>query len=404
MSRVGGMRTAAPLLLTLAMFMVLVGLAVVADADPRFDLGISTAVFFLGIAAWAVLQASVGSVIAWRRPENRVGRLMQASGPLLIGIFLGYLIGAWRYATVGPSDVLGGVAAWWGSLSILPALFVAFPMLGLLFPDGRLPSRRFVWPLRAIVAGLVVPTLLFAIGRGPIDAELPDNPFGLVAIPAAVRETASLVATVALIAGLGLAVAAVVGRWRRGDRRERAQLKWLLAAFSVAPILFAVSWAGPDGDPADLIDALSAVSVILVPLAVGIAVLRYRLYDIDRIISRTLAYGALSVLLFAIFFAANVLLQPLISPLVGGNVVATAAATLLVASLFQPLRRRSQAVMDRRFHRAGYDADRTVAAFAGRVREGVDLLRLVLDLERTTAAAMEPTTTSVWLRRARDPR
>ena len=360
--------------------------------------------FFLGIAAWAALQAGVGTVIAWRRPENRVGRLMQASGPLLIGIFLGYLIGAWRYATVGPSDVLGGVAAWWGSLSILPALFVAFPMLGLLFPDGRLPSRRFVWPLRAIVGGLVVPTLLFAIGRGPIDAELPDNPFGLVAIPAAVRETASLVATVALIAGLGLAVAAVVGRWRRGDRRERAQLKWLLAAFSVAPILFAVSWAGPDGDPADLIDALSAVSVILVPLAVGIAVLRYRLYDIDRIISRTLAYGALSVLLFALFFAANVLLQPLISPLVGGNVVATAAATLLVASLFQPLRRRSQAVIDRRFHRAGYDADRTVAAFAGRVREGVDLLRLVLDLERTAAAAMEPTTTSVWLRRARDPR
>lgn len=392
----GRLRTFAPLAITLVMFATL-AVGIVATDGPRFELGLETSVFVLAIAAWATLQAVVGTIIAWQRPENRIGRIMQSSGPLLIGIFLGYLIGAWRYATFGSDDLLGGIAAWWGSISILPAIFVAFPLLGLLFPDGRLPGPRFLWPLRVVVVGLLGPTTFFALGAGPVGRELPDNPFGLIAIPAAVRETANLISTVALIASLVLAIAAVVSRWQRGDALERAQLKWLLAAFSIAPMLFAMSWAGPDVDPADIIDALSAVSVSLVPISIGIAVLRYRLYEIDRIISRTIGWALVTGVLLAVFGLIMVGLQALLTDLTQGATLAVAASTLVAFALFQPLRRRVQRAVDRRFDRTRYDAARTVAAFAEMVRDEVVLERLIDTFVASAGHAVRPERATVWL-------
>lgn len=237
-------RAVAPLALTLLLFTALVGLVVTVSDDPAFMLGLETSAFVLAVAAWAVLQALVGTVIAWRRPHHRIGRIMQASGPLLLCVFLGYIIGAWRYVTAGADDLIGGLAAWWGSSTILVSVFVALPLLGLVFPDGRLPSPRFAGTLRAIIIGLVGPSLLYAVHSGPVDADLPNNPVGIVPFSGEMREVLNLISTVALIGGLALAVSAVITRWRRGDPLERAQLKWLLGAFAVSPVLFAVSWPG----------------------------------------------------------------------------------------------------------------------------------------------------------------
>jgi hypothetical protein len=397
MSRGAAARTTLPLAATLALFATLVALAVAADADPRFDLGLGTTVFFLGIAAWATLQAAVGTVIAWRRPDNRIGRIMQASGPLLVLAFLGYLVGAWRYVVAGSDDLLGGTLAWLGATSLLPSLFIAFPLLGVLFPDGRLPSTRFALPLGAVIIGLLVSTLLFALHAGPVDTDLPRNPFGILPFSSDVRELLNLLSTVALIGGLVLAVAAVITRWRRGDPTERAQLKWVLGAFASSGVLFAISWAGPDEGPAELLDALGAVSANLIPIAIGVAVLRYRLYEIDRLVSRTITYGLVTAILFAVFTGFTVVMSSALSS-TGGDALTTAAATLIVATLFNPLRRRVQRVVDRRFNRARYDAQQTASGFADRLRHQLDLPMLSAELQRATIDSVEPHATAVWLR------
>lgn len=390
-------RAIAPLVLTVVLFAVFMTvLGRVAD-DPDFDIGVESAAFVVAIALWAVLQASVGTVIVWRRPRNRIGRVMQVSGPLLILVFLNYNIGAWRYVTHGPGDLLGGLAAWWASSTILLTVFIALPLLGLLFPDGRLPSPRYAWPLRAVGAGLIGPTLLYALAAGPVDADLPNNPLGILPISEAQREMLNLISTVALIVGLALAVGAVITRWRRGDPLERAQLKWLLAAFAVSPILFALSWAGPDEGPGDYLDALSAVSAILVPIAIGIAVLRYRLYEIDRLVSRTITYGLVTAVLFAIFLATTVVIGSAVGS-TGDDALTTAASTLVAAAMFNPVRSRVQRFVDRRFNRARYDAQRIAAGFADRLRHQLDLPMLSEELRQATVQTVEPRATAVWLR------
>lgn len=397
MRRRGALTTIAPLVLTAVLFVALVGLAVAADADPRFELGLETTVFLLAIAVWAVLQATVGTIIAWQRPDNRVGRIMQASGPLLHVVFLGYLAGAWRFIAAGPDDVAGGFLALLGSSSLLPSLFVAFPLLGVLFPDGRLPSPRFAWPLRIVIVGLVVTTVLFALHAGPVDRDLPENPLGLLPFSSDVRELLNLISTTALIGGLGLAVAAVITRWRRGDPIERAQLKWVLGAFASSGVLFAISWAGPDEGPAELLDALGALSANLIPIAIGIAVLRYRLYEIDRLVSRTVTYGLVTAVLFATFLAATVVIGSAVGS-TGDDALTTAGSTLIAAAMFNPVRSRVQRLVDRRFNRARYDAQRIAAGFADRLRHQLDLPMMSEELRQATTQTVEPSATAVWLR------
>lgn len=398
MTSVGRLRAVAPLAVTLILFAAFVSLLAVVAADPTFALGVETAAFVLAVAAWAVLQASVGTVIAWRRPEHHIGRIMQVSGPLLLGIFLGYIIGAWRYQSFGTDDLLGGVAAWWGSTTILVSLFVALPLLGMLFPDGRLPSPRFGWPLRLVLAGLIVPSLVSAFRRGPVDRELPTNPFGFLSYGQDLRELLNLVSTVALIGGLALAVAAVVMRWRRGDPLERAQLKWLLGAFAISPLLFAVSWAGPDEEgPGDVIDAPSAVSAILVPIAIGIAVLRYRLYEIDRLVSRTITYGLVTGVPLAIFTGVTVVMGSAAGS-ADEDALTTAVSTLVAVAMFNPVRSRIQRLVDLRFNRARYDAQRTASGLAGRLRDQLELPMVTEELWRATIQTVEPRATAVWLR------
>jgi hypothetical protein len=395
-------RAVLPLVLTVLLLLALmVALAGVAG-DPGFDVGMESGAFVMAIAMWAVLQSLVGTIIVWQRPHNRMGRIMQAGGPLLLGVFLGYLVGAWRSSTVGPDDVIGGIGAWWGSSTILISIFVALPLVGLLFPDGELPAPRFVWPLRAVVLGLVGPSVVFALRRGPVDDGLPTNPFGILPISQDVHELLSLISTVALIGGLALAVGAVITRWRRGDPLERAQLKWLLGAFAISPVLFALSWAGPDAGPFDYIDAMSAISASLVPVAIGIAVLRYRLYEIDRLVSRTITYGLVTAVLFAAFAGVTLVMGSALGA-TGSDALTTAVSTLVAAGLFNPVRRRVQQLVDRRFNRARYDAQRIASGFADRLRHQLDLPMLSEELQRATIQTVEPHAAAVWLR-PRGPR
>jgi hypothetical protein len=195
----------------------------------------------------------------------------------------------------------------------------------------------------------------------------------------------------------------VVIRFRRGASVERQQLKWLIAVASVAAVAFPTSFILPESAVADAAFMVGLLALFALPIAIAVAVLRYRLYDIDRIISRTIAWAVISAVLIAAFAILVVGLQAALAGLTQGQTLAVAASTLIAFSLFQPVRRRVQGIVDRRFDRSSYDAQRTADAFAARMRDQVDLGTLARDLELTVSGAVRPTTTALWVHR-RDAR
>jgi hypothetical protein len=202
----------------------------------------------------------------------------------------------------------------------------------------------------------------------------------------------------ALPFALLLAVAAVIVRMRRSVGVERAQLKWFVAANIAVGAFWTLSLAGVARPNPTIFDVLAAGSLSLPPIAVGVAILRYRLFEIDRIISRTLSWAAVTGLLGAVFVGLVVGLQALSADITGTNTLAVAASTLAVAALFQPLRRRIQSAVDRRFNRARYDAQRTTDAFSEQLRNEVDLVRLRAAVVDTVEEAVRPVRATVWLR------
>jgi len=193
-------------------------------------------------------------------------------------------------------------------------------------------------------------------------------------------------------------------RYRRAASIEREQLKWFAAVGVIVGPAFVVGViaGGSSNTVTPVSEAGFAVAfvglIFLLPIAIGIAILRYRLYEIDRLISRTIAYGVLTVIVAGLFVGCILGLQAVLAPVTQSNELAVAGATLLVFSLFQPLRRRVQRLVDRRFNRSRYDAERTIAAFAGRLRDEVDLEAVRADILATVDAALEPSTVSLWLR------
>jgi hypothetical protein len=331
------------------------------------------------LVVWGVsstVTTSVGALILWRRPGHRMGRLL---------IAVGVLFGA-TAALSAVTAIVDPTGSRFGRLTAIAnvsrellgtvSLLVGSIVVVVRFPSGRRTSRL------GLVIEVLVASAVFEMALGRM-------------VPA-VDEWLGSVGILPGLVAYPLAVVDIVVRYRHAAAVERAQFRWLIAAATVPGALVVLMLMF--GGRADWLWGVWIASTILPTLAVGVAVLRYRLYEIDRIISRTIAYGALSLVLFAIFFATNVLLQRTISPFVDGNDIATVASTLLVASLFQPVRRQAQRVMDRRFHRARYDAEQTLDAFAGRLRHGVDLPRLVGDLRRTAGEAVEPSASVVWLR------
>jgi hypothetical protein len=296
---------------------------------------------------------------------------------------------------------LAGLMGLVGGLGIYPTIIIAGPLLALLFPDGHLPDPRWRWPVALIAAILALGSVLVLVRPGPIGEGLATNPFGIGGVPwlEAVAPFGESLGTIALLTSLVLVLVAVGLRYRRSASGEREQLKWFVAANVLVMIFLFLSLADGATEPTAF-DLLAVTSLSLPPIAVGIAILRYRLYEIDRLISRTLSYGVISITLVLVFTAVVLGLQAVLDPLTGGNTVAVAASTLIVAALFQPLRRRIQGVVDRRFNRARYDAQVTVDAFAVQLRDEVDIERLRVALVATVDDAVRPARSWLWLRNA----
>ena len=218
-------------------------------------------------------------------------------------------------------------------------------------------------------------------------------------MPPALIDVGDVLTGLGIVAVSVLGAAAVVVRYRRGTQVERQQLRWFLAAVLLAVIPIAVSPQQGIGGPIWLL--VAAVGLLLVPISVGIAVTRYRLYEIDRLISRTIGWALVSGLLVAVFAALVVGLQGLLAGFTQGQTLAVAASTLVAFALFQPLRRRVQRAVDHRFDRARYDGDRIVASFAERLRAEVDLVEVVDGMRATVEATVRPGSAGVWLRAAR---
>jgi hypothetical protein len=362
--------------------------------------------------AWgAVVFSTVGAVIASRRPENRIGWIFCTTG-LLAGVrhfSAEYAI----YASLAAPGSMPGAAtlAWIASWVWVPYIGLLL-FLGLLFPTGRLPTRWWRWFAVFVVAVCLAGVALVGLSPGPIAGlGSVENPAGIEVLDTIGGVRANYLVQAALGA-LALVTASLMFRRLLGARgEERQQLKWFayaaavltwgaVIAYTVAPLV-AASWVGPVGF------ALVMVGILGVPIAVGIAILRHHLYDIDLIINRTLVYGALTVMLAAGYFGSILLLERIGSlvfnipfrALTGqDSQLASVAATLAMAALFNPLRRRIQGFIDRRFYRRKYDAAKTLEAFSKKLRDETDLDALRNDLVGVVKETMQPAHVSLWLR------
>jgi len=356
---------------------------------------IARAIFGLEVASLGI----IGALVATRQPRNVIGWILWSAA-----IAVTWSIAGDDYVTTSLS-VAGGAwpgtiwVTWLFELSFLPAILAVLIFIPLLFPTGRLLSPRWRWVAWFAVAAIIASCLPVAFAPGP----LPDhttllNPVGI----AVVGQMKGAIVTASLIGfaiALPLAVASVVLRYRRGSATEREQLKWFAAAVGLTGVCFAL--AIPSIRPfSDIGWIAGIVTISLIPVAIGIAILRYRLYEIDRIISRTLGYVAVTATLALVFLAGVLGLQAMLEPMTGDNTAAVAASTLIVAALFQPLRARVQSFVDRRFNRARYDALHMVDAFSERLRDEVDIAAVTDDLDLSITTALNPSTLKLWIRGA----
>jgi hypothetical protein len=338
----------------------------------------------------------VGALLSVRVPRNVIGPMLLGSGTTLaVTVAVGTL--AVVAATSGdlPTPVIAG-ALLLNDIGFIVPIIVVLIGVPLVFPDGRLLSPRWRWILVMAIAALMAQAVSDTFGPGPLGAREIANPFAIPALEP-ILATLSALAFLLLEVGFTGAVLAVVLRYRRGGEVERHQLKWLIAVVGVAAVAFPVAFIVPISLVADAAFLTGYLALLALPLAIGIAILRYRLYDIDRIISRTIGWTIVSGLLVAAFAVLVIGLQSMLAGVTQGDTLAVAASTLVAFALFQPLRRTVQHAVDRRFDRARYDAQLTVDAFAERLRDEVDLDTLATELERTVVGTMRPSAASVWL-------
>lgn len=369
-----------------AVSILLAELAAGAPPELRFP---RTIVFAVGILAFALPAA----LVIERYPRNAVGWILAwvALTSLIPDLAAGY--GA--FALYGPGLPGGELAAWLFSWTYALSVGTAGTLLFLFFPNGRLPSPRWrpvAWASAAAIAG-------FAVGYAVLPEPMPI--FGL-AKPVTVAGDAgrfifSVSVAVLLVATMASAASLFV-RARGATLLERQQLKWLaFAAMAVALTTAAVLTLG-----VPLVAAAEIVTyaILAVPVAIGVAVLRYRLYDVDRLIDQTVVYGTISLILSATYVVTVVALQEVLRPVTAGSDIAVASSTLVVVALFQPMRARVQDVVDRRFFRVHYDAVVAVDALTGRLRDEVDIDSVRRDLLDVVAATVRPAHAGVWLRSA----
>ena len=347
--------------------------------------------------------AAVGSWLVARRPEHAIGWLL-----LLVALGFASTTPTRLDAVAlesGESDAVSWFRAWWstwgGNL-----IFLGFLGIALTFPNGHLPGGRWRTPVIGGIVVAVVATVLVAV-RPTFDLAIDDGPDIIVTNRLAVAPDAPFwpavdavddLMFVFLLAFLAAAVVSLLVRYRRSEGTVRLQLRWLVAALAavVLTVSFGIVASSILGE---VVGAWipAVVAYPLVPLSIGVAISRYRLFEIDRIISRTIGWALVSAVIVAAFAILVVGLQAGLTGVTQGETLAVAASTLVAFAIFQPVRRTVQREVDRRFDRARYDAQRTADMLAERLRHDVDLDALLTELEQTVHGAMRPTAASIWL-------
>ena len=354
-----------------------------------------------GYVIAALAFGIVGSVLVARVPGNRVGWIIALTGD---AIAVGDV--TFQYADqvlFGPLAGLPGgqIATWIPGISLAPT-FGLIALALLVFPDGRLPSPRWRTALVPPLAGSAMIATGYALRPGSMDP-----PFASISNPFGVPGTADLmdgfIGTGYILTGIGmlLAAAAMLRRRQHASVVERQQLKWVAFAATVVGGVIAIDIASYLVDVQgvnEARDALLGIAISAFPIAAGMAILRYRLYDIDLVINRALVYGALTAILAGFYLGAVLLLGLVLNPVAGSSGLSIAASTLAVAALFRPARSRVQETVDRRFFRQKYDAAQTLAQFGTHLRDQVDLDDIGIDLIAVVADTVQPSHASLWLR------
>ena len=341
----------------------------------------------------------LGAITVWRRPDNRTSWLMA-----WVGLFLGLSILTDEYGTPGggatrAAEDLQIAASWFSSWLWAPAFGPLATLLLLWFPTGQPPSPRWRWVERGAIITIGILPFFLAFAQDPESSGV--NP---LAIPwvTAMLETVFVVLNPIFPLLVGLCAASLVVRFRRSHGDERQQLKWfVVAAFFIVFYMTVDTIFAAVGSRPEWFTVFEVLGFVSLPLAAGIAILKYRLYDIDLVINRTLVYGTLTAILAGFYVALVFGLQALLAPFTAESDLAIAGSTLAVAAVFRPVRARVQRFIDHRFYRRKFDAERTLEDFSEHLRDEVDLGALSSRLEEVVAETMQPAHVSLWVRGAR---
>jgi hypothetical protein len=394
----------------LVTFDLLVSVVAPPTPPPTIPGGISPSLFIainvLGSLLFLAFP-TVGALVASRRPENPIGWLLCAMA--LTDDVRGAGQSYARYAlAVHPGALPAGELVLWIAVAAFSFTIGLIVFVFLLFPDGRLPSRRWR-PIAWLTAGAMAATFLVAAFAPWPPDEFVGNPRNPIRVAGWAGDVLMQLFPILLqfqFALFILAALSLILRFRRAHGPERQQLKWVTSAVAVASIVAFAFWLLGSWQWAFtnlwgyLAALLYTLALAAVPISIGIAILKHRLYDIDLIINRALVYGVLTATLALVYLSSVVVLQEVLRILAGQaqSELVTVASTLAIAALFTPLRRRIQATIDRRFYRRKYDAVQVLAAFSARLRDEVDLSKLNDDLLNVVNETMQPTHVSLWLR------
>lgn len=387
--------------------LIVVGVLAIVDAPSRMpgreSMSPSSMLSFIfPVGAFS----AVGVLVALRRPGNLVGWLMAVIGLLFAVVLASSAVAWWGFSTGGLSRDAAEWLFYVLACAWVPALGLTGTQLPVRLPDGSLPSPRWRWYSRVSLALIAVSTLGMASQQGGVDG-IPGtaNP---VDLPWAEPLAAAFLL---VIACFPVGLVGLVVRYRRAGARDRARLRWVAFGGAVFLAVYVVTLPLPgllglpeDSAGADRIYAFSQVAFGALPIAIGYAILKHRLLDIDVVVNRTLVYGALTATLAATYLGSVLMLQLVLNGATGDSSLAIAGSTLAVAALFRPARARIQGQVDRRFYRRRYDAQVTLDAFAARARDEVALDVLSDDLRAVVARTVQPAHVSLWLRAPEAPR
>jgi hypothetical protein len=380
-----------------ALSLVLTGLGLLFHILNLSQPSVPTFTFWVESTVMGVGASTVGAIIASRRTQNLIGWLLCVSG-----LVFGVVMFATEYAIYALLVAPGTLPAGEALVSVNPLWvlgFNLFVLMLIMFPTGKLPRSRWRWLVYLYIAIAVVEVVAMLFLPGTLEgSDLIKNPLGIEGLPIGRKPVQALIFTGGLVAS-----GTLILRLRKGSWVERQQIKWLAYAAAVATGGSILVYTPPEALSARWVTSVGYVVVELgvlgIPISIGIAILRYRLYEIDTLINRSLVYGSLTATLVALYFGGIVVLQRLFVLLTGQqSTLAVVASTLLIAALFTPLRQRIQSFIDRRFYRSKYDAAKTLEVFSAQLRDETDLDALSEDLVGVVRETMQPAFVSLWLR------